>query len=423
MRAAGVIIHRWAGLLTALFLCISGLTGAIISWDHEIDEWLNGHLFDVSASGPTIPYLDLAKRIEAADPRIRISAVPLQTEPGRSLLFGVQPRVDPDTGKLYKVGYNQVFLDPATGQELGRRDWGAVAVDREHLMAFLYRLHYTLHIPNFAGQNRWGQWFMGGIAIIWLLDCFVALAISFPDRQRWRRSFLVRRGSRYQFNFDLHRAGGLWTWGILFILALSAVYLNLSREIVRPVMAAMTTLTPSPFDMRTQRPLNRPLEPTIDYATVIAQGEQEARRKNWHEPVGGASYNARYGIYQIRFFEPGNDHGSGGFGVRRLYFDGSTGEYLGEHIPGTGTAGDLFLQLQFPLHSGRIAGIPGRIFISIMGLVVAALSVTGVVIWLKRRGSLTAIGAALGRLAPGSLAPRWHTQLQRPVDRRADHAP
>lgn len=43
------------------------------------------------------------------------------------------------------------------------------------------------------------------------------------------------------------------------------------------------------------------------------------------------------------------------------------------------------MQLQFPLHSGRIAGVPGRVFLSFMGLVVALLSATGIVIWLKKR--------------------------------------
>lgn len=383
MRAAGVIIHRWAGLLTALFLGISGLTGAVISWDHELDEWLNVELFDVQDSGPPLPYLDLAARIEAADPRVRVSFMPLQAEPGRSLLFGVQPRVDPGTGKLHTLDYNQVFIDPTTGRELGRRDWGAVALDREHLLPFLYKLHYTMHIPEFAGNNRWGLWFMGGIAIIWLLDCFVALTIAFPDRARWKKSFAIRLGSRYQFNFDLHRAGGLWVWGLLLILAVSAVYLNLNRELFRPAVA---TLTPTPFEQRRQRPMHRPIEPVWSYADVIAKAQAETRRLGWPEPVGGASYNARYGIYTVRFFQPGQDHGSGGFGVKQLYFDGTQGTYLGDRIPGTGTVGDILLQLQFPLHSGRIAGIPGRVLVSALGLTVAVLSVTGVVIWFRRRG-------------------------------------
>lgn len=71
--------------------------------------------------------------------------------------------------------------------------------------------------------------------------------------------------------------------------------------------------------------------------------------------------------------------------MKRLYLDGADGRILGDEIPLKGTAADVFMQLQFPLHSGRIAGIPGRIVISLMGLVVALLSITGIVIFFKKR--------------------------------------
>ena len=82
MRKIWVIVHRWLGLLMAGFLVISGLTGAVISWDHEIDEWLNTHLFDVSSRGKHLPPLELAARIEAGDSRARVTWVPLQYEEG-----------------------------------------------------------------------------------------------------------------------------------------------------------------------------------------------------------------------------------------------------------------------------------------------------------------------------------------------------
>ena len=63
------------------------------------------------------------------------------------------------------------------------------------------------------------------------------------------------------------------------------------------------------------------------------------------------------------------------------------GSLEGGRVPWEGTAADIFMQLQFPLHSGRIAGIPGRIFLSFMGLVVALLSITGIVIWFKKRAA------------------------------------
>jgi uncharacterized iron-regulated membrane protein len=123
IRQICVLLHRWVGLTIAGFLFVSGLTGAIISWDHELDELLNAHLMRTSSSGPFMPSLDLARMIEARDPRVTVTSVPLLPQAGETLSFGVDPRVDPATGKLFELGYNEVFVDPVTGEEVGRRDW------------------------------------------------------------------------------------------------------------------------------------------------------------------------------------------------------------------------------------------------------------------------------------------------------------
>jgi len=52
----------------------------------------------------------------------------------------------------------------------------------------------------------------------------------------------------------------------------------------------------------------------------------------------------------------------------------------------------------------EVGGIPGRIFISVMGVIVAMLSVTGVVIWLRRRGAFVTKKTALGKSFDRSLA-------------------
>ena len=71
--------------------------------------------------------------------------------------------------------------------------------------------------------------------------------------------------------------------------------------------------------------------------------------------------------------------------VKSLYYDGRSAALIGEEEPWEGTVADVFSQLQFPLHSGRIVGLPGRIIVSIMGIAVAMLSITGLVIWWKKR--------------------------------------
>ncbi|TBR29020.1 MAG: PepSY domain-containing protein, partial [Reyranella sp.] len=237
MRHAFTLVHRWIGLAIAAFLFLSGLTGAVISWDHELDDLLNAHLHEAVANGPAMASLDLARQVEARDARVRVTYVPLAAEPGESLSFSVQPRVDPATGRLYEPGYNQVFLDPSSGTVLGRRQWGqAWPITSETFVSFLYKLHYSLHIPEMWGIDRWGLWLLGVVAAIWAVDCFIGFYLTLPVRHpshpdrpagvvralkrgwwaRWKPAWRIKTsGSAYRINFDVHRAFGLWTWLLL----------------------------------------------------------------------------------------------------------------------------------------------------------------------------------------------------------------
>lgn len=424
MRAAFTFLHRWVGLAIAGFLFVSGLTGAVISWDHELDDLLNPHLMEATSAGPSLPALDLAKRIETADPRVQAVSIPLSVEPGESLAVFVLPRADPSTGRLYELDYNQVFLDPVTGEELGRRKWGqAFPLSTETFVSFLYKFHYSLHIPEFWGIDRWGEWLLGGVAILWTLDCFVGFYLTTPVRHapragrpaeveralrrgwwaRWKPAWMIKTGgSRYRINFDIHSVFGLWTWGLLFVLAFTAFSLNLSREIFRPLLEMVSTVTPSPFVTRTASDIHKPIEPRLSYEQAIEIGRADADRRGWTLPVGHVYYVQRLGFYGIRFYE-GDGHGAAGVGPPVIFVDANDGAVIGDRIPWQGTVADIFIQAQFPVHSGRILGLPGRILISVMGLVVAVLSVTGVVIWYRKRRARVAVRR--GRTTRSKLAP------------------
>ena len=77
MRALWTVVHRWIGLVLAGFLTMAGLTGAVLSWDHEIDEWLNADMLETPARGPLKTPLELAAAVQASEPRAEISYMTL----------------------------------------------------------------------------------------------------------------------------------------------------------------------------------------------------------------------------------------------------------------------------------------------------------------------------------------------------------
>jgi uncharacterized iron-regulated membrane protein len=385
MRTVLVLLHRWFGLGAALFLFIAGVTGAVISWGHELDAWLNPAMYASHTAGTPQPPLDLAARIESADPRVRVTYLPLAVTAGEALKVSVAPRVNPATGELQQVDYNEVAIDPVSGQIQGKRLWGAISLSRENLLPFLHRLHYSMLIPE-SGGIEWGTWLMGIIGVVWVLDSFIALWLSFPNRTSWRKSFAFRLNQGGpKLNFDLHRSGGIWMWFLVLTLAVTSVSMNLGGQVTRPIVSWFSTLSESPFARRTPVMPQRVKAPKITALQAIALARTEAARRGWRDPAGAIFYSAEFDLFSVGFFAPGKDHGDGGLGNPWLYFDAQTGAAAAEAVPGTGSAGDIFMQAQFPLHSGRIIGIPGRILISIMGLLIAMLSVTGVVIWARKR--------------------------------------
>jgi uncharacterized iron-regulated membrane protein len=407
LRAVSVVIHRWVGLSIAAFIFFSGITGAVISWDHPLDNLLNSHLTQSNTPGNRLSPFELIRQVEERYPLALIRYAVLDPEEGESFVVSVEPRIDPATNKRAVLGFNQVFLDPVSGEERGKREWGAGwPITKETFVSWLYRFHYTLHIPEFWGINTWGQWLFGAVALIWTLDCFVGFYLTLPSRRRasanrpvavqrqlsrgfwarWSPAWQIKTSrSSYRINFDIHRALGLWTWVLLVMIAFTGCSLNLEREVFTPVLSLFSKVTPSWYTSRTPTPLDVHIEPRFTHQQLYDMAVAEARRQGITAPAASIYYNPQYGIGGVDFFERGDDHGATGIGPASLSFDMLTGQTAGSRIPWKGTTADVFQQLQFPLHSGRILGQPGRILISLMGLISAALSVTGVVIWYRKR--------------------------------------
>lgn len=159
MRALLVLFHRYIGLATALFLMMAGITGSLLAFNHELDEWLNPGFYAATAKGRALPPGELVDTLQSQHPKLQVWYMEYPQESGHTAMLAAVARNDPATGKPFDEPNQVFYLDPVSGEELGRRAWGACCFQRENLIPFILEFHYNLTLPG-----NWGLWLMGLVA-------------------------------------------------------------------------------------------------------------------------------------------------------------------------------------------------------------------------------------------------------------------
>jgi uncharacterized iron-regulated membrane protein len=387
-RRVFVWLHRWTGLLTSGFLVVTALTGSLLAFNSELERLISPHLYAMPRPG--VAPLDLgtlAERVERLVPQARVGGVQFTETDQASVEFIA--RKDPATGQPYNLGFTQFFLDPWTGEELGRRIRGDLSQGWINLMPFIYDVHWELAL------GTPGFWVLGIIAVIWSIDCFVGFYLTLPVAiatfwRRWKPSWLIkRRAGFFRLNFDLHRAGGLWLWPMLFIFAWSSVMMDM-RPVYEWAMRAAFDYH-SPRDAYRSLPRRPSESPRLGWRAALATGERlmaaEALSRGFTvgQPLGLA-YSPDFGayFYEVRgsrdIFERAPKGGS-----TEVMFDGETGALVKLFLPTGEHAGNTVEAWLYALHMTRVFGRAYQIFVCVLGLLITLLSVTGAYVWWRKR--------------------------------------
>ncbi|MDR6215863.1 PepSY-associated TM helix domain-containing protein [Paracidovorax wautersii] len=392
LRGTLVVAHRVAGLALAAFLLVAGLTGSVLAWNAELDAALNPHwlrMAPASADAPRLHGLALRDAVQARYPGAVVARVPLAQEPGRAAVFWLRPQ--PGAAALDN---DQVFVDPYTGRILGERRWGDLSQTWRNLVPFLYRLHYSLALGSV------GTWLLGLVSLLWMVDSVVGAYLTLPARAsgaarggktgragwaaRWARSWQLDLGSRWRATFDLHRAGGLWLWPALFVLAWSSFALNLPQW-HDPLLQRVVPQQPALADLpRRAAPLR---QPALDWPAAHQRARElmhtvAAQRGFTVLAESSLAYDPGRGLYRydVRSSLDIKDQG----GSTRLFLDAGTGALVLAWLPTGGAAGDTFVTWMSSLHMAAVGGWPYKLAVTLAGAGVALLSVTGVLIWRRK---------------------------------------
>lgn len=364
LRTTLSTLHRWLGLILGVVLVLAGLTGSLLAFDHELDGWLNSAMLRNTTGdcAAPLPPSAAARAVQQAWPGATVNAITLPEAPADS--YRVQ-------FKQASTHDNEAGVDACSGQLLASRNRDAVSLDRAHIMPLLLRWHMTLL------QGKTGREVLGWLAVAWIALLLAGVYLAWPRPGHWRRSVSVTRGvGAFRTSYELHRAAGLLSAVFLLVVAGSGFFMGLP-QLGRQLVASVATV---PVDARAAA-----LPPLAADEPELGWDGAAAKAREFAPPTATLVMlrrDAARGVYQARVrraddWQP--------VGTLRLFINMRSGERLSVADPLSGTPGQRFLALMFPLHSGSLFGLPTRILTAVLGLLPLLFFVTGLVIWISRR--------------------------------------
>lgn len=365
--------HLWLGLSLGLLLSIYGITGSILVFYEEIDEWLSSELLIVKPPEHSATYQPLAAIFEAGH-----KAMPTQAKHS----FATYPRNEQAAFKLrYAVtaagGVHemwQVAVDPYTAQVTGKRLLErSDSVIPQTFIDFIFKLHYALLIKSHEVSTV----AVGLSGALLIISVLTGLIIWWPLTGRWRQALTIKRkASVERLHYDLHKTAGFYTALIMVPVLFSGIYMVLPHNVV-PVLELFSPVTYR-YWFHSTPPGGDNQTIGMDEAVAIAQSRYPTGRP--HFIYGAPEPTKTYTVCQNGVDAPGSL-----LQRRCVVMDRYSGKILDVDDPTIGTVGEVFTQWQWPLHSGQAFGMTGRILVFLAGLACPVLFITGLIRWLQKR--------------------------------------
>ena len=214
-RKNWLAMHLWLGLSLGLLLSIYGVTGSILVFYEEIDEWLNSELLIVKPPEHSAAYRPLAAIFEAGR-----KVMPTQAKH----TFATYPRNEQATFKLrYAVtaadGVREIWLvavDPYTAQVTGKRLLErSDSLIPQTFIDFIFKLHYALLIKSHDVSTV----VVGLSGALLMISVLTGLIVWWPLTGRWRQALTVKRkASAERLHYDLHKTAGFYSALVLSLI-------------------------------------------------------------------------------------------------------------------------------------------------------------------------------------------------------------
>ncbi len=345
-------VHSILGLVAGIFIFVLSLSGAVLTFHDSLD----------ALQKPKVGYTVENKKIITVDSCYRIIQ---QQYPAAQISNCKLPdnATQPVSFFLYDSSYKngtaalEVFIHPQTGAMLGSR--GGSDDFKHNFMSWLAAFHSSFH----AGKT--GEWLLGFFAVVFVLSIITGI---FLYRKNIIATLLFKR-SVWKKN-NLHQIIG--TWALLFNLMIGITGFWMQRYVFKKEFYQtydwVNTIKPSPnlfFNFDSAYSSVQKTYPNFTGYVIYFTASKKGKTAIY----GSNSTNAY--IHSKKFADV-------------ILLD-STGRIAKTRFIGEISADDRYDIINSQLHMAKYGGTVIKILYSLFGLSSAILSITGFLLWRRRK--------------------------------------
>ncbi|MFA6162051.1 MAG: PepSY-associated TM helix domain-containing protein [Methylobacter sp.] len=371
-RSFWLTVHLYVALTIGFFFVILGLTGSFNVFIYELEE-LGLPKVRHEANAQAYSLDEIMQTVKAAHPEKKGKWSLLLPNSGNDYLWVEYPKPVETADELYAPF--RVLLDPYSGKIISDSYWG------QTLWTLIYEVHAALMTGKLGVKiGRIGFDTICFLGLFLFISSLTGLYLWWPRWGKFKRAATIKRGaSPERFYFDLHKTTGFYSSIILLILAFTGFsfrYADYIKPLIRSFSAVKEKHLKEPdvksFVTENAKPLS------IAGAVAIADTIfPDAELRGVSIPDG------KEGVYSISKRQSGEANHR--WARSKVWIDQYSGNVLAVQDPKQFTAGETFLNLMWPLHSGEAFGLAGRLLWCVTGFAPLILYVSGIIRWLQKR--------------------------------------
>ncbi|PWB82141.1 MAG: peptidase M4 [Methylocystaceae bacterium] len=364
-------VHRTIGLFAGAVFVVVGLSGGILAFREDIDEWLNASIMRVKIPTQAVrrPIDEiLAAAVAATPPDAQLERLTMPRHSGSAAEITYMVETDDFDSYFY-----QIFVDPYTAEVKGRRIYHGDGTLSQPFIQILMAFHWTLLL----GVNN--AYIVGAVGILIFVSVLVGLYLWWPVNGDWRLGLKIKWGaSPERVVHDLHKAVGAYFVAVFLVILITGIAM-IFKPATRSVMSLFSPVRADP-DFGKSTPISG--RSPIGIGEAVASADKVFPDGRLHWILLPSTPN---GVYVIG--KQSNDEPNRTKTFRNVGVDQYSGQVLHVQDRNSFTAGERFLEWLFPLHTGEAFGAIGRPFVMMFGLMPLALYVTGFLRWRQKRST------------------------------------